>query len=429
VTEDVPEARGARLFVTRRPLALGGSALVGLLTVAHGAADVPYAALSALLPTIQARFDLSIGMLAILVATFTFAASLTQPVFGELADRVGARMVGPIGVVASSAMLALVGVAPTLWLGIGLLLAGGMASAAMHPAFTGLARREGGSRPGVAVSIFSAGGTLGVSIGPIAVFAIMTTFGVSGTPLLMVPGVLIGTVAWFVIPDEEPGAARRGRPLFDMQLVRGPVGGLTLAALLAFLPLIAFNAGIGIWLVQAGVARDAPIIGLALTTFAVGGAAGGIAAGALATRLNARAVIGGSLLAAALPLYALFALQPGSAAWLLAAGLAGALLNAPIPLMVVTAQALVPRSMAAASGMLMGLAHGVAGLLYVGVGALQEAIGIGPALAATFALVVPAAAVAAVVLGRVARSPTRPTAACSCRACQCSVPGMCACVA
>ena len=59
----------------------------------------------------------------------------------------------------------------------------------------------------------------------------------------------------------------------------------------------------------------------------------------------------------------------------------------------------------------MGLAHGVAGLLYVGVGALQQAVGTGPALAATYTLVIPAAAVAFVVLTRVRNASTAVTAA------------------
>lgn len=226
----------------------------------------------------------------------------------------------------------------------------------------------------------------------------------------------------------RPGAPER-RPLIDPQLIAGPVGGLTVAAILSFVPFIAFGAGIGIWLVaEHGVARDASLIGWTLSAFSLAAAAGGIFAGAIAPRASARVAVGGSMLAATLPLYALFVVDPGSPAWFGAAMAAGALLNAPLPIMVVTAQNLVPRSMAAASGMMMGLAHGVAGLLYIGVGALQEVAGIGLALAVTFALLVPAAALAVIVLTRVGRSPTRPTAECTCHICRCSVPGTCACV-
>jgi MFS transporter, FSR family, fosmidomycin resistance protein len=70
---------------------------------------------------------------------------------------------------------------------------------------------------------------------------------------------------------------------------------------------------------------------------------------------------------------------------------AGALVNAGLPLMVVAAQDLAPHAMGAASGLLMGFTWGTAGLLYVGIGALQELAGIGPAMLVSFLALVPAA--------------------------------------
>ena len=131
--------------VTTPRLALGGASLVGLLAASHAAADIPFSAVSALLPTIQARFGVTESVLALLVATLSFGASMTQPLFGAFADRVGPRLVGSAGVVLSSALLALVGIAPSVWLLLGLLLTGGFASAAMHPAFTSLSRSTGAS--------------------------------------------------------------------------------------------------------------------------------------------------------------------------------------------------------------------------------------------------------------------------------------------
>ena len=71
-----------------------------------------------------------------MVATLALAASVTQPLFGALADR-GGRLVGAAGVTVSSLLLALTGVAPSVWLLVGLMVTGGLASAAIHPAFTG----------------------------------------------------------------------------------------------------------------------------------------------------------------------------------------------------------------------------------------------------------------------------------------------------
>ena len=394
--------------LTARRVGFGGASLVALLAASHAAADIPFSSVSALLPTIQGRFGLTESVLALLVATLSFAASVTQPLFGALADRVGARTVGASGVVASSALLALVGSAPSLWLLFGLLLAGGLASAAMHPAFTSLSRRSVTRRPSLAVSLYSAGGTFGVAIGPVAVLTLMSTLGVAGTAWLMVPGVALGIATYLAVPAVSSAEVQRP-PLLDLQLIAGPVGVLTLAATLAAVPFVAFGAGIGLWLVaQHNVAPDAPLIGWTLSAFALAAAAGGVIAAALGSRVSPRLAVGGTMLAAVVPLFAIFSLPPGSPLYFAAVMAAGALLNASLPIMVVTAQNLVPRSVAAASGMLMGFAHGIAGLLYIGVGVLQETIGTGAALAVTYSLVLPAAALAFGVLTRVTRSPRQP---------------------
>ncbi len=408
-------------------VALGGASLVGLLAASHAAADIPFSAVSALLPTIQARFGLTESVLALLVATLSFGASVTQPLFGALADRVGPRLVGAAGVVLSSALLALVGVAPSVWLLLGLLLTGGLASGAMHPAFTSLSRSTGAGRPSLAVSLYSAGGTFGVAVGPVAVLTLMSTLGVGGTPWLMVPGVALGLATYLIVPSgREPRVGRP--PMIDLQLVAGPVGILTVAAALASVPFVAFGAGIGLWLVgEHGVARDSALIGWTLSAFALAAAAGGVIAASLASRVSARLAVSFTIVLAVVPLFAIFLMEPGSPLYFAAVMAAGALLNASLPIMVVTAQDLVPRSVAAASGMLMGLAHGVAGLLYIGVGVLQEAVGTGQALSVTYLLVIPAAAIAFVVLTRVSRSSTNPVADCTCRICRCTAPATCAC--
>jgi MFS transporter, FSR family, fosmidomycin resistance protein len=389
-----------------RPYALGGASMVGVLAASHAAADIPFSAISALLPSIQARFGLTESLLALFVAALSFAASVTQPVFGALADRVGARLVGAGGVVASSALLALVGVAPSVWVLLGLLLTGGLASAAMHPAFTSVSRRHASSRGGLAVSLYSAGGTLGVAIGPVAVLAVMSTVGQAGTPWLMLPGVILGLVTYLLVPSDRP-AERYRPPIIDRALLAGPVGALTVAITLAGVPFIAFGAAVPLWLVsEHGIGREDPLIGWTLSAFALAAAAGAVAGGALVTRVRREIAVPGTMLVALPPLLALLVLEPGSAPFFGAVIASGALLNASLPIAIVTAQDLSPRAVAAASGMLMGLAHGVAGLLYVAVGALQEQIGVGPALAATYAVLPPAAGVAYAVLGRAPRAPT-----------------------
>ena len=123
----------------------------------------------ALLPVLQARFGLSEAALAALVTTLTLSNSVTQPWFGTLADRVGRRKVVALGGSANAALLSLIGTVPNVYRLLGLLLVGGLSSAAMHPGGASLAGEAGGRRRALAVSRFSLGGTVGVALGPVVV--------------------------------------------------------------------------------------------------------------------------------------------------------------------------------------------------------------------------------------------------------------------
>ena len=206
---------------------LGGGGLTALLALAHLSGDALNSMLAALLPTLRDRFGLTETVLALLVAASWLGSSLTQPLFGALADRVGRRVVGSVGVIVNTALLSLVGVVPTVWLLFGVLLVGGFGSAALHPVGTSVARAAGGKNKGLAIGLFSAGGMIGYAIGPVVILYVVSTIGVGATPWLMVPGVLLGVLMWFLVPDEErfPGEPSGEDPLehghrklFDVRL-------------------------------------------------------------------------------------------------------------------------------------------------------------------------------------------------------------------
>ena len=93
-------------------------------------------------------------------------------------------------------------------------------------------------------------------------------------------------------------------------------------------------------------------------------------------------------------LLVVLALEPGSVEFFVTAFAAGILISASGPLIIVAAQERAPHAVAAASGIVMGLAGGAAGLAFVGIGALADAIGLRPALSAGFLASIPAAYIA-----------------------------------
>lgn len=406
----------------RRAL-VGGGALAVLLAAAHVANDAITSMLATLLPTLQARFGLSAGMLALLVAVFSFSSSVTQPLFGALSDRLGRRPLAAFGLVLSVSLLSLMAVAPSVWTLLGLLVVGGLGSAAFHPAGTSIARAaagEAGGRREFAVGLFSAGGMLGLALGPVLVLAVTTTLGLGYTPWLMVPGLVLGVLVNLVAPassrPQQPRAS--SARVLDVpslrRLLAGPVGLLCVAGILMEVAFVTFTSGMPLWLVaRRGVARDAALLGWTLTTFYLAAALGGLAAGALSRRVDRRRLVAGSMALAPLPLVAVFALEPGTPLFFGAVGLAGALANAGFPLLIVSAQDLAPDAEATASGMLMGLTVGAAGVLYAGIGQLQEVVGLTPAMGVSYLTLIPGAALAHAVLARHRSGPGPTSLRCS----------------
>src|SRR5687767_7656657 len=96
---------------TKTPPALGTVAAMTAIVVAHSSVDMVSGSISALLPTLKERFDLSSTTAGALVAAIAVSTSLSQPLVGRLADRLGARRMVATGAVVCSALLSLLGVA------------------------------------------------------------------------------------------------------------------------------------------------------------------------------------------------------------------------------------------------------------------------------------------------------------------------------
>lgn len=378
---------------------LTGSGLAVFLTVVHAANDAFTSMLAALLPTLQLQFGLSETVLALLVATLSFSSSVTQPLFGALADRLGRRLVGALGVILSSSLLSLMAVVPSIYLLVAVLFVGGLGSAAFHPAAISMARAAGGGRhKALIVSIFSAGGTVGLALGPIIILFVIANFGVGFTPWLMVPGVLMGVMTYLLIPPQS-GSREAPAKLFDVRLLAGPVGLLCLSGILRSISFVTFANGIPLWLVsEHGLAPDDQLIGFTLAAFSFSAGVGGVIAGGLGRQVSRQWLITGTTLMALAPFLTLFLLTPGTPAFFVAVIAAGALTNSGLPLMIVSAQDLAPHAVGTASGLLMGFTWGTAGLLYIGIGWLQEQIGLVPAMSLSFLALIPGAALAYFVL-------------------------------
>ena len=379
-----------------------GFGILGLLFGAHIINDGSASLLSALLPTLQLRLELSEALLAVMVAVLSFSSSVTQPLLGAVADRIGLRAMAAFGVMVSAGLLSFLALAPSVPVLVLILLLGGLGSAAFHPAGISIARATGGRFKELAVATFSSSGTIGLALGPIAILWLARRDLLHFSPLLMLPGLLLGLLLFLLLPARQPSTGVRLRlRLFDPALFFGPVGLLSVAGILRSLAYVSFSSAMPLWLTSArGVAADAPIISGTLALFSIAAGAGALSAGVVATRSNRTALMVVSMLLALPALLATHWVPTGGAAYYLLVAAAGLLTNVALPIMVVAGQDLAPDSMGTASGMMLGFTWGVAGLLYIGVGLLQELIGVGPAISITSFTLLPAALLASYVMSR-----------------------------
>jgi FSR family fosmidomycin resistance protein-like MFS transporter len=375
--------------------ALGSAMAIAAVALTHTAVDIAGGSVSALMPTIRHRFHLSAAGIGAMVAAVALCTSMAQPLAGRVADRLGAKRVAATGAVLCSALLSMLGIAGHVWIVVALIVIGGFSSAGYHPASVVMARRVLPDRAQLAVSLFSAGGMLGLAFGPLLVLLIAAHAGIGFTPLLMIPGVLLGGAMWRFLPADPPSVTRDREVTRPRSILRGPVGALTLASALAALAATTFSAGLPLWLTEhAGFDIDSAAIGVTLALFQIGSVAGGLLSGYLSCRVRPSHLCFASLMLAAPSLALALCTEPGGPGFYAAVTAAGALTNAVVPILIVAAQEHSPGAVGLASGMVMGLANGAAGLGFAAIGFLADGQGLRVALLVGFAAVVPAALVA-----------------------------------
>jgi FSR family fosmidomycin resistance protein-like MFS transporter len=391
--------------VIRKPGLLGGTSLAVFMALVHTVNDAITAILGALLPTLQERFDASPTLLAVIVAVFWIASSVTQPIFGALGEDVGLRVIGSLGVLMAATFLSLIGVASELWLLFLLLVIGGLGSAALHPVGTTIAGSQARNAT-LGVGLFTAGGMVGFALGPVLILYLVSKFGSDATIWLMAPGLVLGAAVAVLLPQWEPHPRRPLRQLFAWRLVRGPIGLLAVASMFSALAFVTFTSSVPLWLVREhGYAPDATLIGWTLSVFAFAGGLGSVVGGYLAPRLGATVTIVGAFLVTLAPLAAVVVVGPAGPFFFAAAALAGLLLYVPVPALIIIAQEFAPGAPATASGMLLGLGSALAGGAYIVLGRIQQAAGLEVGILIGFSMVVPAALIALIVLRSLQATP------------------------
>jgi len=346
-------------------VAPAGAAILSIVTLAHFVNDSFTAMLTPVLPEIQATYGISIARTAVLVAILAFVGSMLQPFTGLIGDRFGRRLLAALGPVLAAVGMTLMGYAPN-FASLGLLIAfAGIGSAIFHP--SGAAYVAMGSRAhqrGLFAALFSGGGTVGLAAGPLAA----TALGLDALPYLMPIGFAVGLASFMITPDSVATGPTR-RPAEYLELWRGPIRTLWATGVLRSLSTVSYQGLLGFVLTTRGQAQH---IGPSLAVFSVASALGGIAGGRLSDRIGRTAVLRSTVLIT-IPLFiALVYSRPEHWWYYPLMAVVGAVVNANLPVAVVTAQEYAPRHVATASALMMGFTWGTAGVLFLVIGKLAD---------------------------------------------------------
>jgi FSR family fosmidomycin resistance protein-like MFS transporter len=331
-----------------------------------------------LLPLLIPRHGMDLKTAGTLAMLFQIAASVSQLAFGQVADRWRPRLLlrtGPTIAVLVLSLIGLAGSVPVLAL---VLVAGGLGCAMFHPPGAALTHRLGGDRPGLAMSVYITGGSLGFALGPLLFAPFAGRYGIEWSPLLALPGLIVAAIAASQVPPFEPAAQTGDAGFRALKPYAKPLACLYFIVVLRTLTSLAFATFVPVMLTRRGIGIGAAGAQVAFYLFASG--LGGFLGGPAADRWGARRVIVLSLLAST-PFLAVAPLLNG---WAFAATLAvgGFFLQSTLPVNVTFGQSLAPVSAATVSSLMMGFAWGSGGLSVPLVGLAADRFGIEPTLIA-----------------------------------------------
>lgn len=348
--------------------------LFAALALAHFSVDLLNGSRSVLLTYL----GLSGATIGLVSTAYVWMASLSQPVFGWLSDRVGSRRLTVGGLLWLVTFYSAAMLLPAK-IGLAALVIGSLGSGAFHPAATMQAtlqgRRKMGGRETTAASLFFMMGQFGISLAPVLAGWLLGWFDdVRGLLLLLT--VAVPAWGWLFWQGRHFAGETQAKPQSGDPPSQWPARSLLLA--------LGLVAALQAWSQQNMinyVPKHLSILGLPaaryglLTGLFMGGSAlGNVFGGALADRFGKRRVAGTVLLLAGLPMLLIGRVGLSPALYLLIP-LAGAFTGAVHSIVVVIAQRIIPGGMGLASGLILGFIFSAGALGTFFTGHMADAIG------------------------------------------------------
>ena len=347
---------------------------LGLLSAGHFGVDLSQGAVPAMLPFFVRERHLSYTAAAGLVLAQTISSSVLQPFFGELTDRRPASWLMPAGVAVAGLGLIAAALLPTyglIWLAIAV---SGIGVAAYHPEGARYTNYASGDRRATGMSFFSVGGNAGFAAAPVLATPTLLVLGLRGGWLIGVLPIVVAIALAVQLPRFAAHGAAATSSVAAAATDRvsrwGPFARLTGVLLSRSVLFYGLNTFIPLYWI--GVLHQSPAGGgAALATLLIAGAGGTLLGGRLADRFRRRTVVIVAVALTAPLLLLLLVAQGALVANVVLVPLALAM-YAPSSILVVLGQEYLPARVGTASGVTLGLAVSVGGLVTPAVGFVAD---------------------------------------------------------
>ncbi|KEQ26391.1 MFS transporter [Paenibacillus tyrfis] len=349
------------------------------ISLVHLFNDTIQAVIPAILPILKDNMSLSYMQSGVIVFALNMTASVMQPVVGLYSDRKPMPYMLPIGMGFTFLGVLGLSLAPNYGLILLSVLLIGIGSAIFHPEGSRVAYMAGGSRRGLAQSIFQVGGNSGQSLASVMtalVFAPLGQLGALWFTVVAGAGVLVQLYIsrWYqgYMAANPPQARKSGSRTMSPARKKQIAFAVCMLIFLVFARSW-YHAGITIYypfylMDKFGISLERAQMYIFL--FAAAGALGTFMGGPLSDKIGRRNVIFLAMLGAA-PLA--LVLPYADAFWTYVILLVnGFIILSSFSVTVVYAQELIPGKVGTVSGLITGLAFGLGALGAVGLGSLID---------------------------------------------------------
>lgn len=175
-----------------------------IMGICHLLNDSLQAVVPAMFPILETSLGLSYTQLGLIAFSLNMVASVMQPIFGWYTDSFPLPYALPLGMGSTLCGMLLLGLAPSYTVILFSVMLIGVGSAIFHPAGSRVAFMAGGTRRGLAQSIYQVGGNTGQALAPLITAIILLPYGQKGA-LWFVPVALLAVFLLVLIANWYKG--------------------------------------------------------------------------------------------------------------------------------------------------------------------------------------------------------------------------------